>query len=62
MKQLLGLALAIALVLTSGCASTPKESHLDRLWKQGYGYNNPNSERIRNGQKPLNFGEREESY
>lgn len=59
MTRALGLTLATALVLTSGCASSPKESHLDRLWKQGYGFNNPNPERIRNGQKPLNFGERE---
>lgn len=59
MTRALGLTLATALVPTSGCASSPKESHLDRLWKQGYGFNNPNPERIRNGQKPLNFGERE---
>ncbi len=27
----------------------------DPLWRQGYGFNNPNNERIRNGQPPLNF-------
>jgi hypothetical protein len=27
----------------------------DPLWRQGYGYNNPNNERIRQGQPPLNF-------
>ena len=27
----------------------------DSLWKQGYGYNNPNPERKRQGLKPLNF-------
>jgi hypothetical protein len=53
------LVVLATLVITAGCASTPKESHLDRLWKQGYGFNNPNPERIRNGQKPLNFGKRE---
>jgi len=59
MKPAIGLIVAAMMTLSSGCASSPKESHLDRLWKQGYGYNNPNPERIRNGQKPLNFGERE---
>ncbi|MGZ0171098.1 MAG: hypothetical protein ACKVHE_16205 [Planctomycetales bacterium] len=55
MKPAVGFILALTLTLTSGCASSPKESHLDRLWKQGYGFNNPNLERIRNGQRPLNF-------
>ncbi|MFT5324384.1 MAG: hypothetical protein ACI8P0_002246 [Planctomycetaceae bacterium] len=59
MKPAIGLVVLATLVITAGCASTPKESHLDRLWKQGYGFNNPNPERIRNGQKSLNFGERE---
>lgn len=27
----------------------------DPLWHQGYGFNNPNNERIRNGQPVLNF-------
>lgn len=27
----------------------------DPLWRQGYGFNNPNNERIRNGQPVLNF-------
>ena len=27
----------------------------DELWRQGYGFNNPNPERIRNGQPALNF-------
>jgi len=25
------------------------------LWRQGYGYNHPNVERIKDGQEPLNF-------
>lgn len=28
---------------------------IDQLWRQGYGFNNPNPERIRNKQAPLNF-------
>ena len=59
MKLAIGLVLATLLVFTSGCASSQKESHLDRLWKQGYGFNNPNPERIRNGQRPLKFRESE---
>ncbi len=59
MKSAIGMIIAATMTLSLGCASSPKESHLDRLWKQGYGFNNPNPERIRNGQKPLNFGERE---
>lgn len=55
MNRAIGSLLAATMTLTSGCASSPKESHLDRLWKQGYGFNNPNPERIRNGQRPLNF-------
>jgi len=27
----------------------------DPLWHQGYGFNNPNNERIKNGQPVLNF-------
>lgn len=59
MKRLGGLLLAVAICFCSGCASSSKDSNLDRLWKQGYGFNNPNPERIRNGQKPLRFGETE---
>lgn len=58
MTRAIELLLAATLALNSDCATNPKESHLDRLWKQGYGFNNPNPERVRNGQKPLNFGER----
>jgi len=31
------------------------EEEIDELWRQGYGYNNPNVERIKNRQVPLNF-------
>jgi hypothetical protein len=31
------------------------DSEIDRLWRQGYGFNNPNAERIRKNQPPLNF-------
>jgi hypothetical protein len=32
-----------------------RDRKVDRLWQQGYGYNNPNPNRIRDGQPPLNF-------
>ena len=50
--------------LMTGCQSfKPKYSHdrpvtdsqTDRLWKSGYGFNNPNPERIRNGLEPVSF-------
>lgn len=28
---------------------------VDANWRQGYGYNNPNNERLRQGLEPLNF-------
>ena len=28
---------------------------MNSAWRQGYGFNNPNSERIRNGEKPVDF-------
>lgn len=41
----------------AGCASDSHDDHFDSLWKQGYGYNNPNVDRIRTGQKPTGFGD-----
>lgn len=35
---------------------------LDALWRDGAGYNNPNPERIRNGQRPLNLDGEEDSF
>ena len=32
-----------------------EETEIDRLWQQGYGYNNPNPDRIKKGQPVLNF-------
>lgn len=55
--KLLGL-LGMLLVLSAlGCASDRNEHPMDNLWKQGYGYNNPNVDRLRNGQKPIGFDE-----
>lgn len=40
-----------------GCATDPdsEDDSLNHLWRQGYGYNNPNPDRIRRGEAPLNF-------
>lgn len=55
------LVLCIAL---SGCHTikpkyslfeSDQEKSLDDLWQQGYGYNNPNVDRIKNDQTRLNF-------
>ena len=66
MVGLLLLSHAVAFAL--GCRSwhpdyslTPsaEEEQIDSLWRQGYGFNNPNPERIRNGQPAVNFDGRE---
>ena len=31
------------------------ETAINQNWRSGYGFNNPNPERIKNGQAPLNF-------
>ncbi|MHB8899993.1 MAG: hypothetical protein ACYC6Y_14695 [Thermoguttaceae bacterium] len=36
----------------SGCAT---DSDLKQAWRQGYGFNNPNAERIKHGQRPTDF-------
>ena len=52
---LVSLALA-TLLLGGGCATDGDEDDaLNGLWRQGYGFNNPNAERIPNGETPLNF-------
>lgn len=52
---LISLALA-ALLLGSGCATDGEENDsFNGLWRQGYGFNNPNAERIPNKEPPLNF-------
>ena len=38
------------------------EEEIDELWRQGAGYNNPNSDRIKNGQTPLNFDGKPDTF
>lgn len=47
-----------AVFFCGGCASdrdSIQNDHLNSLWKQGYGYGNPNAERISSGQEPESF-------
>jgi len=50
----LALVLAICGNLV-GCAAEREDTELDRLWRGGYGYNNPNPDRAKKGLAPLNF-------
>ena len=54
----------VAFIALSGCRTlqpeyslfkSEQEERTDELWRQGYGYSNPNADRIRSGQDPLNF-------
>lgn len=51
---LVGIVL-VAVVLHSNDDDSESDSGANHLWKQGYGFNNPNPDRIRNGQPVLNF-------
>ncbi len=39
----------------TGCASGREDTELDQLWRDGYGARNPNLDRMKRGQTPLNF-------
>jgi hypothetical protein len=47
--------LLLILLISAGCATEEKEGPLDHLWRQGYGFNNPNYERARNDLPPVDF-------
>jgi len=47
-------ALIVVGLFIPGCASDG-ESQLNTLWRQGYGFNNPNPGRIRQGLPPKDF-------
>lgn len=57
MKRAILILLTLAALLApTGCATDGEDDpDLNDLWRQGYGFNNPNPERIRNGEPPLNF-------
>ena len=59
--------LAVGILISCGCRSlkpdhsqhldfkSDHERQIDSLWRQGYGFGNPNPDRIRNGLEPVNF-------
>ncbi len=56
-RKLLVLMLLAVCASFAGCANDG-DSHYDdmnTLWKQGYGYNNPNLDRAAKGLPPQNF-------
>jgi hypothetical protein len=58
MHRLLLVAVLCTSFACTGCSTRRNEGsddHVDRLWRQGYGYKNPNPERVRQGLPPLNF-------
>lgn len=58
-RLILHVALLLILFLI-GCSPPPKRKdpgseELDSLWRAGYGYNNPNPERRKQGLPPVDF-------
>ena len=51
------LSLLVATLCLGGCVTGRDKSadNLNTLWKQGYGFNNPNPDRIKKGLKPVDF-------
>ena len=49
------LALMLMVACLAGCCTDSNYDELNGLWRQGYGFNNPNPARIAQGQHPLNF-------
>jgi outer membrane protein assembly factor BamE (lipoprotein component of BamABCDE complex) len=56
LRQVLLLAVFFLLaLLVAGCATPEPKNPMNDLWRQGYGFNNPNAERIRQGLPPKDF-------
>lgn len=55
--RLLILTACIAILNVAGCKSDsdPASDQLNEYWREGYGYNNPNVDRMRKGLPPQNF-------
>jgi hypothetical protein len=62
--QLAILCCLLASLHLAGCAAPDTKDNstddidMDRLWREGYGFNNPNAERIRQGLPPLDYSGR----
>ncbi len=50
------LLLPFLVVALLGCTTErKKDTEIDRLWRAGYGYNNPNPDRKKEGLPPVNL-------
>jgi hypothetical protein len=54
MARLLSFLLLLATVFLAGCANETYDRN-NELWRQGYGYNNPNAANLRQGKKLSDF-------
>ncbi len=58
MKCVLLVLAGVCLPFATGCKSQEKseqERELDRMWREGYGFNNPNDARRKKGLPPVDF-------
>jgi hypothetical protein len=57
LRRALTLLLMTATLAVLGCKSDESmlDPDLNELWRAGYGYKNPNADRIRKGLPPLNM-------
>ena len=54
-RWLLLAILFVTCTTLAGCAAGREDTEVDQLWRSGAGFNNPNADRMRRGQNPLNF-------
>jgi hypothetical protein len=47
--------LMLLVACMAGCCTDSNYDGLNSLWRQGYGFNNPNSARIAQGKSPFDF-------
>lgn len=48
---------SILVMALSGCTTKEKkkDTHIDQLWREGYGFNNPNAQRKKEGLPPIDM-------
>ena len=64
-KPIVAFLMILMLALSLGCANRNRSSSgfdADSLWKQGYGFNNPNPQRLKDGLAPVNFDGRTDKH
>jgi hypothetical protein len=55
MRPRIAILLLVFLATVSGCACDEKPGPFDQLWRQGYGFNNPNYQRQVDGLPTVGF-------